>query len=338
MINIEYFKLPIQYVEHKLISDDIIDDLEFKQFKNIDISNTSYNDNSYNSLYKQILEPTNLFSHATSNLWSNYFTTDVSFLIQTQQLIKNFKKPNQNNKVNFEYIYDIYKDVTTDNNFLEKYQYIDISFFKRFNNNEHVLQTVSILNLSSPLLSLLVPIILLIMPLFIFKLYGLNLNLTTYLYLLKQVFTRHPIGQVITNFSSSSIDKKIYLCFTLIFYLFQMFQNAKSCYKFYKNLELINNNLYELNNYIEYTLETIDIFEKQTIHYSKYELFSSIMNYYKNILFIYKKELERINYSNFGIKKTFSIGTSMKNFYLLNNNNEYSFFFEQEHLIDIEIC
>lgn len=320
MVNIEYFKLPIQYVEYKTTSDTIKDDLELVSLKNDDNSNNSLNSSS---LYKQILEPTNIFSEATSNLWANYFTTDISFLSQTQKLIKGFNVFDlSHNNVDYNDIYNIYNEVSKDDNFIEKYQYIDISFFKRFNNSEHILQTVSLINLTSPLLSLLVPIILLIIPLFIFRLYGLNLNLTTYLYLLKEVFTKHPLGQVITNFSSSSFDKKIYLTFTLVFYLFQMVQNAKSCYKFYKNSQLMHNNLNKINNYIDYTIKSFEKFECQSKTYDKYSLFNDKMKVYKTILLEYKENLGRITHWSFGISKILKIGKMMKNYYMLNNNEE----------------
>lgn len=315
MINIEYFKLPIQYTQYKETGNTIKDDLELVAYKNVD--------NSNNSLYKKIFEPNNIFSNATSNLWANYFTTDVSFLTQTQKLIKYFKTVDYNYDItNFDEVYNIYNDVTNDKNFIDKYQYIDIPFFKKFNNSAHILQTVSVINLTSPLLSLLVPLILLIMPLFIFKLYGLNLSVSSYFYLLKQLFTRHPIGQVITNFSSSSLDKKIYLVFSLVFYLFQVFQNVKSCYRFHANLGLMHRNLEKINNYLDYTIVSFENFENQTTKYEKYDLFNLQMNDYKNSLMDYKEKLKQITPWKFGISKAFNIGIAMKNYYLLNNDSE----------------
>jgi hypothetical protein len=317
MINIEYFKLPIEYIVHKEISITIKNDLELTCYKNVENEQSNAL-----SLYKDVFEPRNLFSNATVNLWTNYFTTDVSFLTHTQNLIKNFKMIDYPINVNFDEIFNIYNQVTNDNNFIDKYQYIDISAFKHFNNNEHLLQTVSVVNLTSPLLSLLIPLILLIMPLFIFRLYGLNLNLSSYIFLLKQVFSKHPIGQVITNFSSSSIDKKIYLTITLIFYLFQMVQNARSCYRFYKNLQLMHDNLNKINQYIDYTLYVFDSFDAQIKEYSTYELFNLNMNNHKIALIKYKNELKRITPWKFSINKMFNIGTAMKNYYILNDDNE----------------
>ena len=323
MINIEYlksFKLPIQYVDHKLINDTIKDDLELIKFKNTnDVDNKEIN----KSVYENIFNPTHIFSRSTTNLWSNYYTTDVSFLIQTQKLIKTFKLMDYSYNLITEFndIYDIYENITTDNNFLEKYQYIDISYFKRFNNSEHILQTLSIINLTSPLLSLLLPIILLILPLFIFRLYGLNLSISTYLFVLKQVFTQHPIGRVFMDFSSASLDKKVYLTFTLVFYMFQMVQNAKSCYKFYNNLKLMHEYLYKLNRYVDYTLHSFDEFEKNVSRLNKYDPFILELNEHKKILLEYKTKLDHFSYCNFKLNIT-NTGKAMKCFYLLNTNEE----------------
>jgi energy-coupling factor transporter ATP-binding protein EcfA2 len=317
MINIESFKLPIEYVEHKETSETIKDDLELVEFKNKD---ASYN---YASLYESIFEPSNIFSKATSNQWCKYYTTDISFLIQTQKLIKNYKHLDYSyNETKFKDIYSIYNDVTTDNNFLDKYQYIDISCLKRFNNSEQILQSLSILNLTSPLLSILIPIILLIMPLFIFKLYGLNLSISTYLFILKQIFTKHPIGNICMNFSSAPLDKKIYLTFSLVFYLFQMIQSIRSCYKFYKNLELMHNNLNELHRYFEYTLYSFDEFKQQAEGYNSYDSFVIQLNENREILDEYKSKINQICPCKFGIRKIFNIGKAMKLFYTFNNNDE----------------
>lgn len=336
MIKIEDFKLPITYIEHKLTDEIIKDDLELVKFKHHtkdESSSEEESENSKNSLYKYIFEPDHIFSEYTSNLWCKYYTTDISFLTQTQSLIKHLKpKPikheddtslNSNyDTTNYNSVYTIFNNITTDNNFLEKYQYIDISYFKQFNNNEHVLQMISVLNITSPLLSVLLPVILFILPLFIFKLYGLNLSITSYLFILKQVLVRHPIGSVFINFKDASLDKKLYLTFTFVFYIFQMIQNAKSCFKFYKNLKHMNEQLSEVKKYIEHTLDTFDYFEKETIKYNKYESFVSNLNHNKTILIEYKNKLDRVCLNNFGIKKIFETGKAMKCFYLLYNHEE----------------
>lgn len=334
MINIEDFKLPITYIEHKLTDEIIKDDLELVKFKDTNtennnelINNSNKHCSNKNSLYKYIFEPDNIFSEYTSNLWCKYYTTDISFLTQTQSLIKHLN--NKQNHVNLKYdntkfniVYDIYNNITNDNNFLEKYQYIDISYFKKFNNNEHILQMISVLNITSPLLSLLLPVILFIIPLFIFRIYGLNLSVSSYIFILKQVLVKHPIGSVFINFKDASLDKKLYLTFTFVFYVFQMIQNAKSCYKFYKNLKLMNEYLYELKDYINYTLDSFDSFEKQAIQYNKYEPFITNLTSNKDILIKYKSKLDTIPFDNFGIKKIFETGKVMKCFYLLYNQDE----------------
>ena len=39
------------------------------------------------------------------------------------------------------------------------------------------------------------------------------------------------------------IDKRIYIIMTIVFYFIQVYQNIVSCYRFYKNMFIIHNNI-----------------------------------------------------------------------------------------------
>ena len=43
------------------------------------------------NLYYKVFNPTNCFDKSITNRWNNYYTTDKTFLINTQELIKNYK-------------------------------------------------------------------------------------------------------------------------------------------------------------------------------------------------------------------------------------------------------
>jgi len=337
MVNIEYFKLPIEYIDNKKINKTIIDDLQLiprdndklknSEYKNIDISNNSDN---HNSLYEIIFKPSHLFSKESIKLWSKSYTTDIDFLKQHKHLIQNythFDSPSlsMTDSNTYSEIYDIYSKVSIDNNFLEKYQYIDLSYFKHLNTNDHILQVISIINLTSPVIALILPIILLLLPFFVLKITKAPINLQTYLTLLKQLFSSHPIGRLFSDYKSVPIDKQMYLIFSVLFYFYQMFLNAKSCYKFYTHISTMSEYLSKTEQYIDYTLQTFEHFEKQTCDKNKFKLFINDMNAHKDILKDYKNELNQItDLSNikFNVSKIGNIGKLMKNFYTL-HNNEY---------------
>lgn len=328
MTTIEYFKLPIDYINNKKINNNIIDDLEL-----ITSRSTNDNNNKSESLYEIIFKPKHLFSKESIKLWSKYYTTDIEFLKQHGDIIKNYKHLTYNNlalSISDDYniyssINDIFLKVSTDNNFLEKYQYIDLSYFKHLNNNEHILQTISIINLTSPLIALILPIILLMLPFVLIKMTKMDINLQTYLMLLKQLFSNHPIGRFFLDYKDVSIDKQIYLITSVLFYFYQMFLNAKSCYKFYSDLSVMTDYLSKTKQYIEYTINSFESFEKQTNDKSKFKLFINDMNIYKQALYNYKDKLNEIsNLSNgvFSFSKIGQIGKLMKCFYTLYNNQD----------------
>lgn len=329
MVNIEYFKLPIEYVDNKKINNTVIDDLELiprnkNQHQHFDISNNNI------SLYEIIFKPNHLFSKESIKLWSKYYTKDIEFLKQHKNLIKHYSHSDPSSLSNYDSnnyseIYDIYSKVSFDNNFLEKYQYIDFSYFKHLNNNDQILQVISIINLTSPVIALILPIILLLLPFFVLKITKSPLNLQTYLTLLKQLFSSHPIGRLFSDYKSVPIDKQIYLIFSGLFYFYQMFLNAKSCYKFYTHISTISEYLSKTEQYLEHTIKSFEHFEKQTIDKDKFKPFINVMTSHKNILNVYKHELNQIrDLSNikFNLSKIGNIGKLMKNFYTL-HNNEY---------------
>ena len=345
MINIECFKMPIEYIENKVsLEANIVDDLELLNTK----------DASATPIYDIVFSPEHVFSKETIKLWAKYYTSDKNFLDDSKKLIKNFKQQNDatnnnnnnnndnnnndNNKFydvkeKFNKINQIYKEVTNDNGFYEKYQYIDSSWFKWLNNDGKFLQILSLYNLTSPVISLILPIIFLIIPFFILKLTKVPIDMNTYLTILKQLFSRHPLGQAFMHFKDAPVDKKFYITMSLAFYFFQIYQNFMICIRFYKNLYKIHNYLFELKDYINYTLDTFDNFDSQCKNLTSYQMFIDNMRENKTILNKLKQELEKITPWKLNLYKVTNIGQVMKCFYnlyddkQLKNTLTYSFGF-----------
>ena len=64
-----------------------------------------------------------------------------------------------------------WKDVKGQNNFLEKYQYIDFQRFMWLNRSSMFLSILSFYNISAPVLQLIAPIFILIVPFFVLAFY-----------------------------------------------------------------------------------------------------------------------------------------------------------------------
>jgi hypothetical protein len=177
------FKLPIEYLDNKknihknikknlqLYNNDFQDNFNNYLLNISDLDTISDNSENFlninnNTLYENLTNPSNIFSKLSSNLLSNYYTTNKKYLYEYQKLLENintnkFKIHNYNESIE---IFNLIHALQTDNGFIEKYQYLDLPFLKELNNNKIFLQLLSIFNLSSPLIGLLLPLIMLFLP------------------------------------------------------------------------------------------------------------------------------------------------------------------------------
>lgn len=319
----EQFKLPIETIDEKIfVENNIHEDLELLEFKNqpdlSDLSGNTYKENLYNSIF----EPKNQIEQCITNKWSNYYTNNKNFLNETQDLLKNYK-----NTVSFENdtelcenCYNSCEDITKDNGFMERYQYIDLPYLKKYNNDEICMQMLSIFNLANPVLSLVAPILLLLLPFFIIKLQGHNITLDSYFEHLKQVFSSHILGQFFTGFYDAPLSTKVYLLISIIFYVFQMYQNIISCGNFYKNINYIHEKIFSIRDYISNSINNFNNLLKHTSNLITYEKFNEHLNNNLVILNNYLSMLNKINVYKISVKKIFELGHLMRCFYKLYND------------------
>ena len=141
----QHFKLPISYNNKKIaLNQSIITDLEL--IKTIDPSTTP--------LYHYAFQPKTCFGKKINEQLAQYYTTDVSFLNETQSLLQKYKSvPNQIFRPDFDNILNIFNEIKNDTGFKEKYHYIDWPMWEYLNNSEPFLQLMSIYNLASPVIS-----------------------------------------------------------------------------------------------------------------------------------------------------------------------------------------
>ena len=341
------FKLPIECLDDtsiQMLSNNIINDLELVKTKhaltddynntnNTDTANcheqttisSTVNNDEYN-LYYHVFNPTNVFEKNIICRWSKYYTNNVDFLLETQELLKNysaFKKvefSETKTTIQENSIYNKCESVIYDNGFINNYQYIDLPLLSKFNNNSLCLQVLSMYNLSSPVFSLLIPILFLLLPFFIIKLQGHKITFGLYFDHLKNVFSNHIIGQLFSSFSETNFTNKIYLLFSFGFYIFQMYLNFTSCIKYFTNIKFIHETLYSIKHYITNTLNKYKNFLKYSQTLKKYKSFNDAINTNISIFTYYLDELNKITPYALSITKLVELGQLMKCFYCLNKN------------------
>jgi hypothetical protein len=335
---VDAFKLPIEYLDTSslfVINNNIVNDLELVKANELAITNNSYdhsandaaNDANYN-LYYHVFDPKTIFEKNVINKWSKYYTNNKEFLLETQDLIKNYKplkkvefsdSPNVNDLA----VYNNCENIIYDNGFVNKYQYIDIPLLNKFNNNSLVLQALSVYNLSTPIVSLLIPILFLLLPFFIIKLQGHNVTFELYFNHLKTVFSNHIIGQLFSSLSETNLTNKIYILFSFGFYIFQLYLNINGCIKYFYNIKYIHNILYDLKAYILETLKTYDNFLNYSKNLNHYKEFNEFILSNSAIFNSYLCQLRRLTPYSLSISKIVELGQLMKCFYYLNKNDSF---------------
>uniref|UniRef100_A0A6C0I2J0 DNA mismatch repair proteins mutS family domain-containing protein n=1 Tax=viral metagenome TaxID=1070528 RepID=A0A6C0I2J0_9ZZZZ len=365
------FKLPITFVEvnklHKL-DEHILTDLELIECSSSNNNNSSDSPtNSPNAevvealkepetktktMYEHVFNPKTIYGKQFLSNWATYYTSDVTFLKQTQKLIKHFspppppnnesesEDPTSNNIEQYSDIHAIWNSIQNDKNFKDKFGYIDIGLLEPLNSSSFFLQILSLQNLASPVISLLTPLIILIIPFFLLKIQQMPVSFSSYVSSLKRIAQYHPIGKVFENFSSIPWDKRIYMFVSIAFYFLQIYQNVVSCHRFYKNMFLIHNNIHKFSSYIEHSIRNITYIHSITENLSSYKQFREESAVHAQVLSALHSDIKTVMPFKLTLANISNIGTIMKYYYQIFANESvknaisYSFGFNSyfEHL------
>jgi hypothetical protein len=334
------FQLPIETVHHDEIDSITLKDLEILETKqtnqtseaNEEESQKTVNQSKNNSknnetektscLFDVLYNPTNEVDELIKEPLMKYYTTDVSFLTQTQEFIKNSSS--------FEHIsrdllissYDSFKTLSNQKDFYSKYQYIQFKMFRKLNQNPHFMQMLSFYNMFSPIITLVTPFIILILPFFLIKMQGVKLTFSAYFSSIKLLLKNHAVGKLLNSFANVSWEKRVYLIITVIFYIMQVYQNALSCYNFTKNMKHIHNHLFELRDYLEHSCRVINHTEgiTQKCNLNCYHAFQKNNNDCSLVLRKLKQDLDEISPLKISISKAAQIGNVMRLYYKIKND------------------
>lgn len=311
------FKLPISFLKNKSkLEDHVINDLELRETKDCK--------SLYEYIFNDIDASYNNISFAKSNLdlWSSYYTSDTRFLKETQKIILSEKFPGTIQKETCKRIKEMWDEIEGETGFESKYKYLDWDFLKKLNSNTIFLQCMTMYNVSSPVISLIVPVILLIIPFFVLKVQGVDITISKYKDVVKKLLSKHQLGGVF-EIGSASHEKRVYIIVSLVFYVFQVYQNILSCYKFILNMKKIHLQLFEIRDYVSKTILNMEQLQNVCGKYKKYNPFIQHVNSNKKILQEFLIELNGVSALELNYSKALNVGHSLKCFYLLYKNTEY---------------
>jgi len=258
------FKLPIQYLPESDIhplSETVNQDLEL--VKSV----------GSKSVYQQLFKPTHNFGEMMINEWEKQFTTNIQYLLDTQQVIREMNYIPKCD-VKHDLLMTIWDDVKRNSDeFLEKYCYIEWDIIKSLNHSSGFLQVLSMINMMSPVISLMLPVLFLVLPFIILKIRGLQITAKMYIDVLRDIAKHHFIGKIINGLSSLSIENLIYLVLVSGFYFFQIYQNIISCKRFYQNMVQMRQYLYEIKTYLGNSIQTMEHFINRHCEKESYTTF-----------------------------------------------------------------
>ena len=306
----ETFTLPIKYTDKKTIKKELLDDLELIKTK----------DPSQTPIYNKIFKTKTILGNECLKEWGKYYTTDVEFLKESQK-IYNSCNLNINNEI-VEKAYTDWCEIKNTNDFCERYQYIEWDRIKGINRYSSFLTFLSYYNLSAPLFNLALPIFILILPFFILKLGKIPITFETYTKLIIAQVKNHIIGKIFYNFRKTNWNQRLYYIFSLALYIYNIYQNIISCYRFYRNTYKISNYFKTLQNYLKYTLIQMESFNSMTKKFKTYENINKDILYHKSKLISFYNDIEIIHGKIISFKKIAQIGYVMKQFFVLYDDVE----------------
>ena len=306
------FILPIEYLDENVVhplSEVVASDLEL-------VSATASD-----SMYETLLKPKHQFAKDIIRNWKKSFTSDTEFLKQTQQVISS-SEPSIN-VVDCDAISTVLKDIYETPAFHDRYSYIDIDKFHFVNSSSNFLGFWTVANLLSPIFSLILPLILIIAPFVLLKIQRVPIEFNTYITVLKDIAKKHALGKVFSSMNDFSMNNLVYILFTIAMYGMQMYQNVKSCMRFYKNIHLVNTNLLTLKQFVDHSIQEMEKFLQKNSGLSRYRGFCHDVSLHCDYLIKLKEELNDVKPFSFGVSKCFEVGYLLKCYYSLHSVAEY---------------
>jgi len=315
------FKLPLSYLEPSelyTLSDVVSNDLELAS-----------SINGSTTMYEYLFQPEHYFAKETIQQWKQQFTTNQEYLKDTQQIVLDmalYKRSMSNcsqYKVNCDKIIDIWSDLKIEQDFLNRYGFLDWEILAEFNESSYFLQCLTAMNVLSPAISLLIPFVFLLFPFIILKIQGIPITFEIYITVLKDLARNHFIGKALMTMDSLSFDKVVYLLITFGLYLLQVYQNIHQCQSFHKNIMTINENLLEMRDYVKYSIDSMENFMVLTKLIPTYEKIRLDIRMHSDMLKNLYGELEHISAFKNSVGKFGESGYMLKCYYRLYSNKYY---------------
>jgi len=305
---VSVYKIPIHYDGNKKkIQYSIIDNLEL----DTTVYNTLCNSNSSKicKTYIQVL--------------SEFYTTDKSFLKDTQQSIHMMKtKSEYCCSENVDTVVSFLDDIVNDEYFVEKYMYVDMECLSFLNENEAFMKFYSFLNISSPIFALLSPLLVCITPFVILKLNNVSITYSTYIQILGDIIQSKVFGKVILTEECVKFEDKLYAIVCVIMYIYHIYQNIQKCIKYYENITIIHNHMEDVKKLLSSTIPMMKMSLSERGYYKSdcYAIYHKEMENHLPVLEELQNTVQSIKPFGMTSHEAFQLGLLYKTFYTIYSN------------------
>jgi len=308
MTAIPEFVIPIGLTETKReIGDNVITDIELSSGEN--------------PLYEKIFDANDVFRKLNLRDFSKWYSSDKAFIKEMQTVILR-ELPVVGKYEDAMKTHDDIRDEEYQEEFLEKYSYVEWDNLRFMNKNSQAMQYLSLYNITSPVLSLALPIFMLIIPFFLIRLQGHPITLEMYYQYLNMVLKNHSIGQIF-SIGSASWDKRVMILMSFAIYLVQVYFNFKSCVKFIKNMRNLHQTIFSYRDYLRESSSSLQVvmteWEDLELHKEFIDRCRVVKDKCDNIV----NQLQDISPCGITISKIMDIGKAVKAFYMINMDSEY---------------
>ena len=271
------FKLPIQYVDHHELSPTVSQDLELVDVHGLE------------PICHKLFKPKTEESKRMSVASMKYYTTNTSFLKESVTLFqKSFEKVHTTSFVEKWY------EMKSNTEFKTKFHYIESLWLSNLNYSSALLFWISVYFVSSPIICLLTPILLMLMPFAVLHSKQMPVTWETYYVFFKQFAMNHSLGKLFFKFGTSTPDQRIYLVLGAVFFGVQVYANVYNFYTFVNNIQYTLAALRETESYLKSTIASMEEMETSTKDLPTYTGFIQDMVYHKEKL---KTFLNKLNVS-----------------------------------------
>lgn len=267
-------------------------------------------------IYETLFNMENNFDKLSIDKWGKYYTYDKSFIKDTQLFLKNCNdlEPQQ---YKIDNMIGIWTKMEEETNFLETYQFIEWDRFKYLNNSKLILSVLSFYNICSPVFQLISPLLIFITPFILMKSLGVPITAERYVDILIVNLQNQPMYKLFFSFNTMNLGQQVYAFLMVGLWVYNIYSNIISCYKFYKQMIMITSEFENVKQYLDYTIENMTFILNKTSKLKSYHNFNINLDKFLDRLKHFRNEIKYIPKTVFTFKNIFQIGNVMKYYFTL---------------------